>query len=394
MRKIFFLFPILLSANILSDLQNKTLDLQKKGVIEDSKATEKSWINPIILQYSITKDNRIENTKTTTQTFSITLNQPVFKSGAIYYSIKYANDSKHLNVNNLLITKRKLIKTALDLAYDYRIAKLNENIVNLQIKNALIDVKRKKEEYKNGTLDLTFLNNSIIALNSLKLSLEDIKQNLENIKFNFKNISDADIEKINLNLFKIIPLKNYLNNNIELLNKKFSQKVNKDLYKMQIGDELITVYINGSWNYQNINYSNKKFNDDKNNFYSIGAGINIPIDFTASNKIQKAKVNYLISKLDYQQKKRELINEYKNILSNIQSINKKISIYKENIKLYNELINSTQNNIKAGTATYDDLAILENTKSENILQIKILKLQIQKLLLNLYYKLQNFGNKK
>ena len=394
MRKIFFLFPILLSANILSDLQNKTLDLQKKGVIEDSKATEKSWINPIILQYSITKDNRIENTKTTTQTFSITLNQPVFKSGAIYYSIKYANDSKHLNVNNLLITKRKLIKTALDLAYDYRIAKLNENIVNLQIKNALIDVKRKKEEYKNGTLDLTFLNNSIIALNSLKLSLEDIKQNLENIKFNFKNISDADIEKINLNLFIIIPLKNYLNNNIELLNKKFSQKVNKDLYKMQIGDELITVYINGSWNYQNINYSNKKFNDDKNNFYSIGAGINIPIDFTASNKIQKAKVNYLISKLDYQQKKRELINEYKNILSNIQSINKKISIYKENIKLYNELINSTQNNIKAGTATYDDLAILENTKSENILQIKILKLQIQKLLLNLYYKLQNFGNKK
>ena len=392
MRRFFFLFPLFLSANILSDLQNKTLDLQKNRVIESSKATEKSWINPIILQYTITKDNRLENTKTTTKTFSVTLNQPVFKSGAIYYSIKYAKDSKNLNINNLILTKRKLIKTALDLAYDYKITKLNENIIKLQIKNALIDVKRKKEEYKNGTLDLTFLNNSIISLNSLKLSLEDIIQNLDNIRFNFKNISDADIEKINLNLFSIIPLKKYLNDNIELLNKKLSKKVNKDLYKMQIGDELVTVFINASWNYQDIDYSNARFQNDEKNFYSVGAGISIPIDFTAGNKIQKAKVNYLISKLDYLQKRKELINEYKNIFSNIKSVRKKISIYKENIKLYDELIISTKNNIKAGTATYDDLTILENTKEQNILQIKILKLQIQKLMLNLYYKLQNFSN--
>ena len=392
MRRFFFLFPVFLSANILSDLQNKTLDLQKNRVIESSKATEKSWINPIILQYTITKDNRLENTKTTTKTFSVTLNQPVFKSGAIFYSIKYAKDSKKLNINNLILTKRKLIKTALDLAYDYKITKLNENIIKLQIKNALIDVKRKKEEYKNGTLDLTFLNNSIISLNSLKLSLEDIIQNLDNIRFNFKNISDADIEKINLNLFSIIPLKKYLNDNIELLNKKLSKKVNKDLYKMQIGDELVTVFINASWNYQDIDYSNARFQNDEKNFYSLGAGISIPIDFTAGNKIQKAKINYLISKLDYLQKRKELINEYKNIFSNIKSVKKKISIYKENIKLYDELIISTKNNIKAGTATYDDLTILENTKEQNILQIKILKLQIQKLLLNLYYKLQNFSN--
>ena len=392
MRRSLLLIPFFLNAGILSDLQNKTLDLQKNRIVEDSKATEKSWINPVIFQYTVNKDNRLENTKTTTKTFSVTLNQPVFKSGAIYYSIKYAKDSKNLNINNLILTKRKLIKTALDLAYDYKITKLNENIIKLQIKNALIDVKRKKEEYKNGTLDLTFLNNAIISLNSLKLSLEDIIQNLDNIRFNFKNISDADIEKINLNLFNIISLKKYLNSNIELLNKKLAQKVNKDLYKMQIGDVLLTVFVNASWNYQDVSYSNSRYNDDKKNFYSVGAGVSVPFDFTAGNKIQKAKVNYLISKLDYLQKKRELENEYKNIFSNIISINKKMNIYKENIKLYDELIASTENNIKAGTATPDDLTILQNTREENILQIRILKLQIQKLLLNLYYKLQNFSN--
>ncbi len=214
MKKVLFLFPLMLfGSNILSNLQNKTLKEQQKSILQEALQTKKSWINPIILQYSITKDNSQGNLQSI-QSFSVTLNQPIFKSGAIWYSIKYANDSKKLNLNNLLLTKRRLVKNAYDLAYDYKITKLNEKILKLQIANAYIDVKRKKDEYKNGTLDLTFLNNAIISLNSLKLSLEDIKQNLNNIKFNFKNISDANIEKIKLNLFKIIPINKYLNKNI------------------------------------------------------------------------------------------------------------------------------------------------------------------------------------
>ena len=393
MKKVFlFSLPLLVFANILSDLQNKKLELQKNQIIQDSAATKKFWINPIILQYTINKSNSMQNTTTTTKTFSITLNQPIFKSGAIFYSIKYANDLKNLNEKNLVLTKRRLIKSAYDLAYDYKISKLNEKILKLQIKNAYIDIKRKKEDYKNGVLDLTFLNNAIISLNSLKLTLEDIKQNLSNIKFNFQDISDANIEKVNLNLFKIISLNEFLDKNIELKLKKLNQKVSKDLYKMQIGDTLFTVFINGSYNYQETFYSNSNFQDNKNHFYSIGMGISIPLDIKAKNNIQKAKINYLISKYDYLQKKRELINEYKNAITNINVLENKIKIYKDNIKLYDELIASVKENIKAGNATEDDLEILQNSKEINLIQIKILKLQIQKTLLSLYYKLQNLSN--
>ncbi len=393
MKKLFFFLPLVIFAkeNILSNLENKTLNLQQKSIIQDSLQTKKSWINPIILQYSITKDNSLGATKRVTRTFSVTLNQPIFESGAIWYSIKYAKDSKNMNLNNLLLTKRSLVKQALDLAYDYKITEFNKKILKLQIKNGLIDVKRKKEEYKNGTLDLTFLNDAIMSLNSLRLSLEDIKQSLNNIKFNFENISDLDIEKINLNLFKIIPLKKYLNENIELQNKKFSQKVNRDLYKMQIGSSLFTISINANWNHQHTSYSDN-LPSDTSNFYSFGASISLPIDVTAKNKIQKAKLNYLISKLDYLQKKRELINKFKNIFVDIQSDKRKIQIYNENIKLYDELIDSTKNSIKAGSATEDDLKILENSREVNVIQIEILKLQIQKLLLSLYYNLKNFSN--
>jgi len=390
MKKLIFLIPFFLNANILSDLENKNLNLQRNQIIQDSSATKKSWINPIILEYTINKSNSLQTTTSTTKTFSITLNQPIFKSGAIFYSIKYANDLKNLNEKNLIFTKRKLIKSAYDLAYDYKITKLNEKILKLKIKNALIDVKRKKEDYKNGVLDLTFLNNAIISLNSLKLSLVDIQNQLENIKFNFQNISDLDIKKVNLKLFKIMPLDKFLDRNIELKIKKLNQKVNKDLYKMQIGNSLVTIFINGSYNYQDTYYSNMP--NSKMNFYSIGMGISIPIDVKAKNNIQKAKIHYLISKYDYLQKKRELINEYKSTLINIKMLQKKIKIYKDNIKLYEGLINSVKEDIKAGNATEDDLNILKNSKEINFIQIKILKLKIQKTLLGLYYRLQNLSN--
>lgn len=393
MKKIFFFLPLVVFANnnILSNLENKTLNLQQKKIIQNSLKTKKSWINPIIFQYSVTKDNSLGTIKRITRTFSVTLNQPIFESGAIWYSIKYAKDSKNMNLNNLLLTKRNLIKQALDLAYDYKITELNKNILKLQIKNGLIDVKRKKEEYKNGTLDLTFLNDAIMSLNSLRLSLEDIKQSLNTIRSNFKNLSDLNIENVNLNLFKIIPLKTYLNKNIELQNEKLSQKVNKDLYKMQIGSSLFTISINANWNHQHTSYS-ENLPSDTSNFYSFGASISLPFDITAKNKIQTAKLNYLISKFNYLQKKRELINKFKNIFFDIQSDKRKIKIYKENIKLYDELITSTKNSIKAGSATEDDLKILENSKEVNVIQIEILKLQIQKLLLSLYYDLKNFSN--
>jgi len=396
LKKLLFIFPLFLFAkeSILSNLQLKKLNLDKKYTIEDSKETKKSWINPVMLQYSINQNNSLHTIKTTNQNFSITLNQPIFKSGAIYYSIKYANDNKNYNIKELELRKKELIKEALDFAIDYKINRLNEELLKLNIDNAKIDVKNKKEQYQNGTLDLSFLNNAIIYLNSLKLSMQDLEINAINLKYAFKNISDMNIKNVNINLFKIIPLNKYIQNNIELNALKKQSKVNNDLYKMQVGNTLFTVFVNASYNYQKTMYSKNtfQFQNNTNNFYSIGMGISFPLDFTAGEKIQKTKINYLNSKLDILQKKRELKNSFTNTLKQIKYIQNKIKIYQQNINLYNELIATTKDSIKAGNATVDDLETLENTKKTNGINIAILKLQIQKLLLNLYYKTTLFSN--
>lgn len=396
MKKLVLIFPLFLFAkeSILSNLQIKKLNLDKKYTIQDSKETKESWINPVMLQYSVSQNNSLHTIKTTNQNFSISLNQPIFKSGAIYYSIKYANDNKNYNLKELKLKKRELIKQALDFAIDYKINQLNEELLKLNIDNAKIDVKNKKEQYQNGTLDLSFLNNAIIYLNSLKLSMEDLKMNDVNLKYAFKNISDMNIKNVNIHLFKIIPFNKYIQNNIELNAVKRRSVINNDLYKMQIGNTLFTVSLNASYNYQKTIYSknNFQFQNNTNNFYSVGVGISLPLDFTAGEKIQKSKINYLNSKLDIIQKRRELKNSFENTLKQIKYIQNKIKIYKQNIKLYNELISTTKDSIKAGNATLDDLETLENTKATNNINIEILKLQIQKLLLNLYYKTTFFSN--
>jgi len=394
LKKTLILIPFVLQAGILSSLQEQNLKIQKKESIQQSIQTEKSWINPIILQYTVSKTNSVKPNTQITDTFVVSINQPIFKSGAIYYSIKYAAMLKKYNLENLKLQRKTLIKNAYSLAIDYKINQLQKKIILLQIKNAKIDIKRKKEEYQNGTLDINFLNDALLSLNNLRLSLEDLEYSNQDIVYAFKNISDMDIKNVNVKLFKIIPKEEYIKNNLKLKLDRQQKRIKYDLYKMQVGNTLFSIFLNASLTYQKTHFTDQSlaFQDSKMNFYNIGFGVSLPLDISANNKIEAAKLQYLKSNIDILQTKRELINTYQKILKQIKYLNDKINIYKDNIKIYNSLIASTKDSIKAGNATLDDLKILQNSQQTNFLNIKILKLQIQKLLLDLYYTTTFFGN--
>jgi len=389
LKKLFFLIPFFLYASILSDIKQNELNIDRLKSVKEAKETKRSWINPVMLQYLYQKDN-ISGYQSTTNQFSISINQPIFKSGAIYYSIKYADILKKYKLKNLELQKRALIKQALDLAFDYKINLLNKKILDLKIKNAKIDVERKKEAFLSGTGDSSLLDNAILNLNNLKLSMQDVISSLIQIKSAFKNLSDVNIETVKLPYFNILSKSEYLNKNIELLTQKEFEKIKYYLYKMQLGNQLLTISFNGSYNYKK--YENKRISD-KQNYYTVGLSATLPIDMNAKTRVEKTKLDYLKSKYLFEDKKRALLNTFNMILAQINSLKKKIKIYKENIKIYDSLINSTKESIKAGSATQLDLEVLENSKMASFLEIKIINLKIQKNLLELYYKLVSFSNR-
>lgn len=389
-KPVFLFLPVFLfGGSLLNDLKQKELNFDKQQSIQESKDTEKSWISPVIFKYSYTKDNTLGDIKTTNKTLSISVNQPVFKSGAIYYSIKYAKHSKSYNLLNIELKKRELVKQALDLAYDYNIALLNRNILLLNIENTEIDIQKKKEDFLSGVGDSALLNNAVLQLNTLKLSLADIDSSIKKIKYSFENISSLNIGRLKLPVFKLVDLKEYLKNNLDLLKQEKLKKVKYDLYKMQVGDQLLSVNLNASYNWQDVSYSKNTplLQDDKNNFYRVGLSITLPINFNAQNKIEKTKIEYMKSQLAIEDTKLQLENMYKSTLNQILTIDKKIKIYQNNIKVYDDLIASTLDSVKAGNATESDLKILQNSRKTMFINIDILKLQKQKLMLSLYYKL-------
>jgi outer membrane protein len=278
------------------------------------------------------------------------------------------------------------------LAIDYKINLINKKIIKLNIQNSKIDIQKKKESFLNGVGDSTLLNDAVLKLNSLKLNLADIDLTLFKIKKNFEKISSLDINKVKLPKFKLIDKKNFINKNLEYLSYKDNIKIKKDLYKMNIGDNLFSINLNGSYNVVKNNYKNNLPNMDEStyNYYNIGISLNFPLKFNALNSIEKTKLNYLKSKIELNDKKNELAKTYDNYIKELENIDKKIKIYKENIKIYDSLIETTKDAIRGGDATPLDLEIMQNSQKTSYFNIKILKLQKQKILLNLYYKLLTF----
>ncbi|NPA11607.1 MAG: TolC family protein [Epsilonproteobacteria bacterium] len=380
--RLLFLLPLALSAGVLSTQKEAEFEFDKNKSVKQSLQTKRSWINPVFVSLSHTR----KNGGVKVSAFSVNVNQPIFKSGAIYYSIKYANLAKEYNIKQIELKKRELIKQAYDLAYEYKINEIQSKITALRIKNAQIDVERKKEAFESGELDSSFLDNAILNLNNLKLTYVDINSNLKNIEYMFKNISSLDIKTMTLPHFKLITLNTYLNQNIELNSQKTYAKIKHYLYKMQRGNQLLSVSLNA-------NYTNQVVEDkfsDKQVIYSYGISANLPLDINSKTKIEQNKIDYLKSKTLLSDKKNELKNRYLQIQNILKSLKQKKEIYLQNASIYQNLIISTAESVKGGEKTPLDLEVLKNSKEIMLLNAEIMDLNYQKNLLGLYYKLSVF----
>jgi outer membrane protein TolC len=368
------------SEDILSQTQKDALNLSQEKIILDAKTLKNDWINPITYTYSYSDSHSSGVSKTST----IAINQPIFKSGGIYYAIKYANNLKDSSLLSIETQKKELIKQAISLAFSVKKTNLQIEQQKLAIKNATIDLKVKKESVLNGLLDSSFLNNAVITLNNQKSVLLDLEHAKLVLLNSFNNLSDKNVDEIQLPLLAQIDQENFINNNLEITKNEADVKVQKNLSQMAKAKFLPTI---------NVNYSKTLYHNDYSIFEDgdtndvLGFNIVMPFDIKAFDTIDSSKLEYKKTQNTLKIKENEAINFFKSQNLKIAMLDSKINLTKENINSYTELLSQMNELYNTGLKTSDDVAVLENSKKSETLKIQILEYEKQIELLEIYGKI-------
>ncbi len=380
----------------ISGLKHKEFSYDEdKALLEKNKLRD-SWIQPVQLRYSISKSNPYNEQGSQTQktqNAAIVMDQPIFKSGGIYYGIKFAQASYKYNQYSIEVSRRKLIKEAVELLMQIKQSDLNIQKQELQIDNSRINLEQKKEQYLNGQLDSGFLNNAIIEKNVVTQTLFDLQTNKERLISKFEAISDMNYAEANIPQLDLISSDEFLENNIDI--KQIHSQRERDQYNKNVtmAKYLPTLSLTASYNWDKL--ENPSFagtnvpSPPETKYYNYGLKVSMPLDWNTFRDIESSRVEYLKSLVLVDDKKRELSALYEQVTQNLKNFKKKIELSKENKALYSKLLSETEILFKAGYKTLYDVQNLRNSVNIQELDKKIFEIDKQLELLNLYEKLIN-----
>jgi len=370
--------------NILSSEQINSLSLGEDQAMKEAKIEKYNWIRSLTYRYSYS-DNELSGYS---KSSAISIDQPIFKSGGIYQTLKYGNFLKDSSKLSFHIQRNQLIQQAYNIAFNYQKTQLQIAQQKLAIDNAAIDLKVKKESVLNGLLDTSFLNNAIITLNQQKAKMLEYQYAKNSLISNFSNLSDSDIDKVQLPTLEQMSEKEYSTNHMEL------QKTNLDI-EAKKSFNWKTIANSGYLPSVNVNYSKTFYHSDTTSFKDgdtndiMGISLVVPFDFNALDTIEASKIEYMKEKNDLKILEKQEINFFKSQNLKIDMIKDKVNLTKENINSYTELLSQMEELASAGLKTKDDVKILANSKKSEELYLQILEYEKQIELLEIYGKLNS-----
>ncbi len=354
---------------ILSQDRLNLFNLEQKKLQEEGSKLKKDWINPIIYQFTKNLGEKYRDEKSI-----ISVNQPIFKSGGIYKSIKYANSSYDYATLEIKQQKKALITQALNYLFLIRKSDLNIQKAKLSISNAQIDIKRKKEQVLNGFLDSSFLDKAILTLNESKHLLVNLKYQKKELIDKFHNLSSKDYTEFTLPTFKIYSEKEFIEKNIEQLSY------------MTLTKYLPTLNI--FYNYSKNHYTDANPALKKGSSKNYGLTISVPFDTRVFNDIEARKIDYLKSKLSLKNKIEDEKTFFKTSLDKISMLDERIEITKDDLNTYNSILKTLKEEKEAQLKTQSDIDTLENSKNIKNLELEIFEIDRQITLLECYAKLK------
>ena len=388
LNKTLFITPLLLCTlygedkDLLSQTKQDILNYSYEKAIEDTNKLKKDWINPFSYKYIYNEGE----TYTTKRSF-ISITQPIFKSGGIYFAIKYANSIGDYSKTSVDVQQKELIKQTVNLLFQIKKIALSIKKQKLLVTNGKLDVTRKKEQVLNGLLDTSFLDNAILDTNIHKNTLIDLEYQKETLINNLTQFTDKKYTELSLPKLSLIEDSNFMENNIYV--KQAKEDINSSywLKNLTISNYLPTINFTADYTKYHDTDNNPALTTDGTN--NVGFNITIPFDTRFLNTIESNKLEYLKKKATLEDKKKEEEALFNNTMAKIKSLDKKILITKEDVELYDSLLTQLQEQLEVGMKTISDVQTMENSKEIKRLELQSLEIDKQIELLEVYARVYN-----
>ncbi|MCB4780778.1 MAG: TolC family protein [Sulfurovum sp.] len=387
---------ILLMADELDDIlsHNKNLmfmyDL-KHNELESNKLLT-SWVKPVILGYNKNITTQFESTGKI-DTYTVSIDQPIFRSGGIYYGMKYAVAHKKTNKAEIVLQKRKMAGDAVSILLQLKKNKLLQEKKTYQIDSNKINIHQKREKYKAGLLDSSFLDQSILEKSQNETSLLELKLQQEELLQHFSLLSDKNPMALKLPKLKLISKEYYQNTNLRLQKEQaFAEEVNYQS-KITFTKYMPKISLQGKYSKGDLPLIYSSFGRSdlsiKQTYYNYGITISMPIDMNSFSDIEASKVAKLRTKIQVADLKIAINKEYERIRNSLKILDRKIALAKKDEEVYQNLYRLTQNLVKVGEKTSQDIDIMHNSLRIRQVDQEIYKIDKQIQLLKLYARVEN-----
>ena len=391
-----FLLCSLLGTTLFADELNDILSTNKELLFDyDLKSNElqsdmlsKSWINPVQVRYGKDYTTRFKTGTIDTSTLSVYIDQPIFRSGGIYYAIKYSDALRHANRAEIKLRKRQMIGDAVSILFNLKKNRLEQKKLRYLVKNDKIDIRQKKDSYDAGILDSSFLDQAILKKSQDEATLLELELNYLELKQRFSLLSDKDPGKLRLPKLKMLSRKNYTEQNLELKKDVLRAEESEYNEKVTWAKYLPTVSLQGQYSNGDLNplFPSPNLNEA---YYNYGFSVSMPLDINTFSDVEAAKVEKLRAATQVLDRKDTVREEYQWIDNSLNILDRKISLARKDEKVYHNLLRLTKDLVGAGEKTQLDADIMSNSLQIRRLDQQIYGIDKQLKLLQLYIRVEN-----
>lgn len=376
--------------DILSDNKELLFDYQFQSNELESDKLSNSWMSPVRLQYSKNYSTQFGDNTINTGSYSVIVDQPIFRSGGIYYGIKYAQAFRDANTAEIQLQKRTMIGDAISILFNLKKTKLEQEKLKYQIKNDAIDILQKRESYDAGLLDSSFFDQAILKKSQNETALLQAELTLMELKQRFSILSDKNPYSLRLPVLKLMSKSNYREANLELKRDKLRAKQSDYNEKVTWAKYLPAVSLQGQYTDGDINpLFSRPDSPLQERYYNYGFTVSMPIDINSYSDIEAAKVDKLKTAVEVIDRKNTVDEEYGWIQNSLGILDKKIVLATKDENVYKSLYRLTKNLADAGEKTSFDTEVMYNSLQIRKIDQQIYKIDKQVQLLKLYIRVEN-----